>query len=406
MSERALRVLCIDHEGGHGGASRSLHSVLAHMNRDLVAPEVWCRRAGHIEDTYRSLGVPCFIEPDIPARNSLPRTFDNMVEYWRFFRRFAGIGEFRQHLVDEINSRFDVVHMNHDGLWWLARWLRGRVSAAIVQHVRTQPFKTPFARWQARTMARVADQIVFITENEQRHYASLGCGAAGNVIYNVPAEVKASTTAHPDIPADNRLKVLSLSNFSYMRGVDRLVEVAEDLARRGRRDILFVVAGDMKLNSGMPGGLGEVGAKGGSLEDYAARQGVAEFFLFLGHVSQPERVILACDAVVKLTRQANPWGRDIIETLNLGRPVVTLGKWDKLVEHQRTGFIFSEYDRQSVAEAFLRLADDRDLCRQLGDAGQERIAKLCFGPDRAAQLLGVWQSAAVGNSRHQANSDR
>ena len=273
-----------------------------------------------------------------------------------------------------------------------------------MQHVRTRPEPTPFARWQARSIARSADHVVFITENEQRHFAALGAHPQASVIYNVPVQVPDAITPHPEVPVDDRLKVAALSNYSYMRGVDRLVELAEELAKRGRRDILFVVAGDMKLDGSLPGGLGEVGAKGGTLEDFAARRGVAEYFLFLGHVNEPERVVLGCDLVAKLTREANPWGRDIIEALGLGRPVVTLGTWNKLVEHGRTGFIFPEFDGPSVVEGILRLADDRELCRRLGDAGRERIATLCNGPERAAQLLEVWHNAAAGY--RQANSHR
>ncbi len=395
MPERGLRVLCIDHEGGHGGASRSLHAVLAHVDRERVVPEVWCRRAGHIEDVYRELDIPCRIEPDIPARNSLPSTFDNVVEYTRFFRRFAQASEFRRRLAEQVGGRFEVVHMNHEGLWWLARWLSPRVDAAIVQHVRTQPERTPFARWQARTIGRTAKHVVFISENEQRHFAALGAQPQASVIYNVPVEIPSTISPHPRIPVDDRLKIGSLSNYSYMRGVDRLVELAEELAKRGRRDILFIVAGDIKLNRGLPGELGEVGARGGTLEDYAARRGVADYFLFLGHVSEPERVILACDVVAKLTREANPWGRDIIEALGLGRPVVTLGTWDRLVEHRRTGVILTDYDRRTVLAEILRLANDRQLCHRLGEAARDRIAALCNGPERAAQLVDVWQRAGA-----------
>jgi glycosyltransferase involved in cell wall biosynthesis len=356
--------------------------------------------------TYRSLGIPCRIEPDIPTRNSLPSNFDNLVEYARFFRRFAATGEFRQRLAAEVGKRFDVVHLNHEGLWWLGRWLSKHTNTAIVQHVRTRPEPTPFARWQARSIARSADHVVFITENEQRHFAALGAHPQASVIYNVPVQVPDAITPHPEVPVDDRLKVAALSNYSYMRGVDRLVELAEELAKRGRRDILFVVAGDMKLDGSLPGGLGEVGAKGGTLEDFAARRGVAEYFLFLGHVNEPERVVLGCDLVAKLTREANPWGRDIIEALGLGRPVVTLGTWNKLVEHGRTGFIFPEFDGPSVVEGILRLADDRELCRRLGDAGRERIATLCNGPERAAQLLEVWQQARKPKNQRKQKEDR
>ncbi|MDP7604971.1 MAG: hypothetical protein QF546_14155, partial [Alphaproteobacteria bacterium] len=64
------------------------------------------------------------------------------------------------------------------------------------------------------------------------------------------------------------------------------------------------------------------------------------------------------------------------------------------------------FDGPSVVEGILRLADDRELCRRLGDAGRERIATLCNGPERAAQLLEVWQQARKPKNQRKQKEDR
>ena len=51
-------------------------------------------------------------------------------------------------------------------------------------------------------------------------------------------------------------------------------------------------------------------------------------------------------------------------------------------------------DAKGFAGYILKLADDPELCRTMGRKGAERVAKLCNGRDRAADLLAVWRRVA------------
>jgi glycosyltransferase involved in cell wall biosynthesis len=117
-------------------------------------------------------------------------------------------------------------------------------------------------------------------------------------------------------------------------------------------------------------------------------------FCFLGHVAAPETVLIASDALIKLTRNADPWGRDIIEALAAGKPVISLGRYDRFVEDGVTGVLKPEFDASELAGEIVRLADDRAACRRLGEAGRDRVRVLCDGRARAADLLAAWRAAA------------
>jgi glycosyltransferase involved in cell wall biosynthesis len=212
------------------------------------------------------------------------------------------------------------------------------------------------------------------------------------VIYNI---VTSSLDAkpHPQVPADHRFRIACLSNYSWSRGLDRLAEVAKHLMMKGRHDVLFVMAGDMGLSRSLPGELGSVARAGGTLGDYVARRGVGDMFLFLGHVTEPEGVLAACHALVKPTRENNPWGRDILEALAAGRPVLTCGAYDRFVESGVTGVLQPEFDAGALAAEIARLADDRGLAARMGRAGRERVLALCDGKARAAELLDLWEGA-------------
>lgn len=393
MAAEALRVLCLDIEGGYGGSSRSLYESLKHIDRAAIAPEVWCARQGPIQPRYAGLDIPCRAVSGMPRHSSLPRFSRNMLalaRYWRDWRRASG---FRQALA-EAAKRFDLIHLNHESLHGLGLWLRGMPRRpAITMHVRTMLMTGPFARWQSRRMAAGCDGLVFITENEQASFhAHLGRASdrAEQVIYNI-AEPMPDAARYAAMPRDGRLVIACLSNYAWVRGVDRVVEVAQALKAQGRQDVLFVLAGNMSLPQSLPGVLGETARAGGDLAAYAARMGVDDMMLFLGHVSEPETVLAASDLLIKPTREDNPWGRDIIEAMAAGRPVLSVGRYNRFVEDGVTGILQPHFDADTLAKRIAALADNRAAIAGMGEAAKRRALQLCDGAARAADLCAFWQ---------------
>lgn len=395
-----MQVLCLDIEGGFGGSSRSLFESLKHMDRRAVTAEVWCGKAGPVQLRYAELAIPARAMPDMPRHSALPRLSRNMAALAQYGRAWRHAGGFRAAL-GAAAAQADIVHLNHEALHGLAVWLaRLPKRPAVTMHIRTMLMPSLFASWQARRIARAVDGLVFISENEQARFASHLGGVPlppHRVIYNI-AEAEPQAQPHPSVPRDGRLVIASLSNFAWVRGIDRVVDVARALKQLGRRDVLFVLAGDMRLAGSLPGRLGAVARAGGNLKDYAVQEGVADLMLFLGHVTDPERVLAAADLLIKPTREDNPWGRDIIEALAAGRPVLSVGRYDRFVSDGETGYLQAEFDAAALAKRIATLADDRTAIRRMGDAAAARVAALCRGPDRSADLLALWQDA-VGRRR-------
>lgn len=391
MAEK-LRVLCLDIEGGYGGSSRSLYHSLSNIDPNDVEATVWCKKAGPIQEKYDSRGIPVRLTPDMPRATSLPRLSRNLYIYGMFARDWLRTDPFRKSLLSAAGQA-DVVHFNHESLFLLAAWLKRQTRTPLSMHIRTNRYGTVFCRWQARTIVRNLDNLIFITENERETLKRLsGMQVDGDVIFNIVDEIDADPSAA--VPKDKRFKIASLSNFAWVRGTDRLVDIAKALADRGRRDILFVVAGHMSLTRSLPEPLGQIGAKGGTLQDYVSQCGLSDMFLFLGHVPDPERVLAASDALIKPTREANPWGRDILEGLAAAKPVISLGRYDKFVEDGMTGILRDEFDADDMASRIAMLADDPDQAKKLGLAGRARVMQLCDGKARARDLLETWQGLA------------
>lgn len=389
-------ILCLDIEGGYGGSSRSLFQSLVNLPNGGIQPEVWCRRPGPVQVLYKNAGIPCTVTPTMPHVSALPRISRNLYVFGQHILKHPNSRAFRCLLERVAEENYNVIHFNHEGLFLLARWLRNRTEIPFTMHFRTNLIPTLIARWQARVVSKSIDHAIFITENEQKTWQSIGLNnVPGDVIYNVVEEPKKTITCHKEIPSDSRFKIASLSNYAWVRGVDRLVETALALVKLGRRrDILFVVAGDMQLSGSLPGKLGQIKKKKGSLADYAHVMGVADMFLFLGHVQKPSSILVGCDILLKLSRENNPWGRDVIEALGAGLPVLATGSYDRFVESGKTGVLLPKYSADETAKDILRLAGNPELVKKLGYTAEMRIKILCNGSKRASELANIWSKVS------------
>ena len=114
----AIRVLCFDHEGGHGGSSISLFHVLRHMNRRDVEAKVICRKASSIQQQYEALGIETSVEAELPLfspteagwKANLSLLKNGLPNLLRRYKKF-------DYLAKEIEVNFDLVHFNHASLF-------------------------------------------------------------------------------------------------------------------------------------------------------------------------------------------------------------------------------------------------------------------------------------------------
>jgi glycosyltransferase involved in cell wall biosynthesis len=394
-----LRLLCIDHEGGHGGSSHSLYNLLTALDQEAIRPTVWCRRHSKLLEMYRDHGIPCVVKEWIPrfrVQNTTIATLSNaksvLGEFWQARRDIQAIAKSHK-------DEFDLIHLNYESLLPFGIFLKRALSLDLTIHIRTRVVHGLLMRLQNMLVSRVCRNVVFITGNEKKHF--LGCGGSvdGPVIFNpVPART-AAPVSKPELDADTRIKVAMIGNFSWLHGHNRLIDIAKALITLGAGDrVVFVVAGKMSMPFDVPAPLEDTARAGGDFAAHVQSLGLGTMFNFLGHVPDPERVIASCDAVIKPSHRNEPWGRDVIEAMYFGKPVLATGNTDSPFVTKETGILFREFDAEAFAEAIISIGPERARFIAMGDAGAIRIREVCSLESRAAQLKDFWLEA--GTARH------
>jgi len=388
---RKTSILYLDVEGGWGGSSRSLFYLVEALDRSAFEPIVLLRKKGPVEARYKALGVTCHVISEMPSFRPADRKnavafaiyIWRLRRYWRLARRIAPL--IAQHEVD-------LIHVNHESLACTGALLARRFGLPWVGHVRTLLTPGWFARRVYRLMVRRAGFIVFITEPNRAHFRTLTDAAfeaaKTRVVHNIVPVVDERRDPLPALvsPAD-RFRVLSLTNFAPSRGVDRIVDVAAALHSRGDRRFAFYLCGRPSQTSVLTG---RADPYYEMLVKRVTNLGLEDMVFFPGHITEPERGLATCDALIKLTRQSNPWGRDIIEALSAGIPVLTLGSFQEFIEDGVNGFIDESFNAESVADHLDELASSEPVRHAMRTANRNKAKQLFHGPDRARDIEAIY----------------
>jgi glycosyltransferase involved in cell wall biosynthesis len=387
-AERPRRVRYIDIEGGFGGSSRSLFYMIAALDRARIEPTVWHRTGGPIGRRLDEIGVAHRIEPRIAS--IIPRPRNNWKIWLTGTPRLLGLPG----LARSIRAFApDLLHLNYEGLVPLHMALcRAGASIPTVMHVRTMSPANAIYRAYARHINRHVDHLIFITENERGRAEAAGVDlgrVGGTVLYN---PTSADMLGGGDKTSGGApLRIVFLGTLDLARGPDRLIGLAAALHR-------LDVPCRIDCYGGAPRYRKLFLFRHRTLEALRGRvqaEGLGDRIAFHGHVSDPETVVRQADLLIRPARAGDPWGRDIIEALACGTPVIATGAYGRFVRQGETGYLFESWDDAAIAATILGLSADRALLRRL--SGNARaLARELFDPSRyAARVADIYDHVLV-----------
>ena len=177
------------------------------------------------------------------------------------------------------------------------------------------------------------------------------------------------------VPLSGRRKiVLYLGRLAAMKGVDTFLRAAARVAS-SQPDALFVVAGE--------------GPEYGRLLVMAAHLGVSDRVLFLGKVTEEERLaLLASASVFVLPSVVEPFGIAAAEAMAAGIPAI-VSKTSGIAEITDSVFTVDFWDIDEFASRISELLNYPALRRAMGAAGRRSVMREGW-EERALQTVGVY----------------
>jgi len=82
----------------------------------------------------------------------------------------------------------------------------------------------------------------------------------------------------------------------------------------------------------------------------------------------------------------DPWGRDIIEAMSTGKPIIATGHYDKFVKNGVNGYLIQNHDHLLLSNTMKKFIDNKELIHQLGKNSFQLASKL-FHPSRNTKQI-------------------
>jgi len=392
-----------------GGAQKSLLAALEHIERFGVEPTLVFPAAGPFEALCRTRGLRVELVDAGPAFRTYEKKLLGLTgvelarvlagDVLRTCRDLARLAD---------RSGASAFHFNTPRGIVMAGGAAQLARLPSVLHLRGWP-ELPQRIWL--TAQALADAYVLVA---RRLLGALETSAArrATVVYNgiVPeprvsrAAARAAAAAwlaergHTVDVADRW--VLSLSAPVPFKGLHHLLEAAAQLARGGRHEVTWLLAGE---------GLGD--AYEAWLRRRVTELGLDAKVRFIGHVDDPMRWLCAADLLVLSSvsgetlrydgREVRAGGeeglpRSILESLAAGTPVVTTsgGGVREEIDDGVTGLIIPPSDPPALAEAVERVLSDPSWQDRALELGPRRVAERFSIEGAARGLADVLRSAS------------
>jgi glycosyltransferase involved in cell wall biosynthesis len=379
---RPFKILYLDHEGGWGGASRSLYYLVKGLDRSRFEPVVWHRKEGPIQKSYESVNIRAKRSPDIvsilPLKN---KNWKNILVTMPRIRHLPGL------LLRMKKESPDLIHYNYEGLLPVAFLFRRICKTPAVMHIRHHFPECGPASWAARKIARNIDHLFFITENERDKFIELGVDLkklSHSVVYNgVDEEFR---PIGKERPMGRAVVILFLGNISSTKGIDRLVDIAAVLQDR---KILFKM-----LICGKPDRQKKFLVFRNRYEENIRLRiqslGLTGHINFVGHVADPRERLAEADILIRPSRRNDPWGRDVIEALSMGVPVIATGSSECFIKDDENGFLIAEYSADAFAEKVCLLVENPHLLKKMSQCALESAERFFHGGDTIKAVESVY----------------
>jgi glycosyltransferase involved in cell wall biosynthesis len=199
-----------------------------------------------------------------------------------------------------------------------------------------------------------------------------------------PAPVNWET--HRQLRGDASHVVLITGHLSDVKGYPTFIRAAARIARE-LPDCRFLALGGETTG---PGPLARFEALAGEL-------GIADRVRFLGFRSDVADVLRAADIVV-LPSLDEGLPLAVLEAMACAKPVVAtpVGGVPEAVVDESTGILIPPSDPESLASAVLRVLNDRDLARQMGNAGMRRAQEHFSVRRLVAEVEALYEQAMAG----------
>lgn len=379
-----IRTLFVTHAAEFGGAELSLLELLEALDRRRVSAMLLSYSAGPLVDAAAGLGVHVHVM-DAGAGVLSVRRADFAAGPAGIARALRGVANSQPIIRDTAahirKSGAQLVYSNTAKAHVLAGLAARRARTPVIWHARDY-FSKPSVRLFYKTLTRyVPDAIVCNSEFTAAQFKEAGrCRVIPNGLPEDKILPKRSAReARAEFGLTEGSPCAGVAGRIYRKkGIATFLKAAAIVLKRFPDARFFIVGGTFYKAPEYPE----------ELKRLSAALGISDRVIFTGFRADIYDLMNMFDAYVLPSEEPETFGRGIVESMFLGKPVIVSAHGGPLevVADGETGMLFKPGSEKELAEKMILIFSDKEKAAAMGAAGRER-AKELFTIQRCAREI-------------------
>ena len=348
---KKINILYIIWSLGLGGAERVVINLAKGLDKTRFNPIICCLNwPGEFAHELEDIGIQV-----------IPMHKKGKLDFLLIFRL---VNLMRQHKIDIVHT-----HLFGSNLWGRIAAIKAKVPIIITTEHNVDVQKTGFQLLLDRWLSQSTKKIIAVSNSVKEFYVSKGISSDKiEVVYN-GIEITMSPCHHvTTLPVKDELGVQD--------GETVLAVVGRLVPQKGHRylfEALSLLNGKHRFKLLVVGdGLLAQSLKVTTLQSHQLKDKV----IFTG-MRKDVRDILGITDILILPSLREGLPIVVLEAMSCGVPVVAtdVGGTHEVVENEVTGILVEPENPLALAEATRRLLHNRNLAKQMGKSGYERVVQ-------------------------------
>ena len=392
---KKIRIGYLMHGIGYGGAVNSLLLLLNNLDKNHFELYIYTIKSSvkelefefrRIADDFSIISLPTI---------SFNQVYQNNLRSFRKARN-KDLKYFTDRLL---NDKIDILHINSTLFSNVIEFVKSNLKIPIVCHLRElipDLGKDNEIRDYIINQIHRVDQIVAISENEARYFSS----HKNILILPNPIDFKIiEQTKYKNeepIKSENGIVFVGMTgsfyaskgHLNFLKSLDYLINT------KGFTDVKFFILGSKLIPFYKRFIKWMLGYKdfGKELVNYIAKRKLEKYVVFLPYTKNILKYLYQMDIIVRPADTADPWGRDIIESMALGKPVIATGYSEFYIKNAENGYLVPPLNPSKLGESIFELASNSSSRKELGLKAYEKVKMMCDVTEYSKHMISIYNS--------------
>jgi len=281
-------------------------------------------------------------------------------------------------------SGADILHFNNSVFSHLYKYIKDNCDVKIITHVREMIMSNEssyVAKSIVKNINTYSDCIITISDNEAQPFNDHNnLQILANPFDFTNTLIKRSNFRKQNNIDENVVLVGMMGRFARSKGHLLFLQTLKELRTKNiNHQYMFVLIGIAESSRSIKKTVKNKILRhdlSKEINRYIISNNLSKTILLVPYSNDIFRIIQAMDIIIRPSLHRDPWGRDIIESMALGKPIVATGDSEFFIQNNINGYLVKN-NPKAISNKIVKLINNKKLRIEIGKRNSLKIKKLC-----------------------------